>query len=159
MSYLVSQCFLRPSRRLDLGVWISNCLEGMFSQIGYMVIIFTLLFIFGWGHMVETRTAQPPGKSMVNPFDMKDTQDFNVYFIFISLFHAVWNANSAGASAAKNPQEQRMAGILGELARLRLCVDADAANCQFARSFFSRMPHFALAIRLPAQRAMERHCR
>jgi SSS family solute:Na+ symporter len=97
----------------SISALISNCLEGMFSQVGYMVIIFTLLAVFGWHHIVQTLTAQPPGKSMVNPFDMKDTQDFNVLFIFISLFQNIWDVRYIGASAAKSPHEQRMAGILG----------------------------------------------
>jgi len=96
-----------------ISVLISNCLEGMFSLVGYLIIIIALLFLFGWGHMVETLTAQPPGKSMVNPFDMKDTQDFNIWFILISLFQAVWAPQPIGASSAKSPHEQRMAGILG----------------------------------------------
>jgi len=95
-----------------ISVLISNCLEGMFSLVGYLIIIFALLFIFGWGHIVETLTAQPPGKSMVNPFDMKDTQDFNIWFILISLVQAVWAPQPINASSAKSPHEQRMAGIL-----------------------------------------------
>lgn len=97
-----------------ISVLISNCLEGMFSLVGYLIIIIALLFIFGWGHMVETLTSQPPGKSMVDPFDMNDTKDFNIYFILISLFQAIWGAGATiNASSAKNPHEQRMAGILG----------------------------------------------
>jgi SSS family solute:Na+ symporter len=97
-----------------ISVLISNCLEGMVSLIGYVIIIVALLVIFGWHHMVETLTSQPPGKSMVDPFDMKGTQDFNVYFILISLFQAVWGAGATfNTSAAKSPHEQRMAGILG----------------------------------------------
>lgn len=96
----------------QISVLISDCLEGMFSLIGYVIIIITLLVIFGWSHIAETITAQPPGKSMVNPFDMKDTPDFNIYFIFIALFHSIWHT-PIGASSARNPHEQRMAGILG----------------------------------------------
>lgn len=95
----------------QISVLISDCLEGMFSLVGYLVIIIALLAIFGWSHIVETMTAQPPGRSMVNPFDMKDTQDFNIYFILIALFRCVWGS-AIGASAARNPHEQRMAGIL-----------------------------------------------
>jgi SSS family solute:Na+ symporter len=99
----------------QISILISDCLEGLFSQVAYVILIIALLLIFGWHRIVEGLLAAPPHQSMVNPFDMGKTQDFNIYFILIGLIGAVYNVGVGGgfAASALNPHELRMAGILG----------------------------------------------
>ena len=48
---------------------ITNCIEGMMSQILFLVIIVALLMMFSWGEISHVLQARPPGESILNPFD------------------------------------------------------------------------------------------
>lgn len=96
---------------------ITDCLEGIFSQIFYLIIIAALLLIFSWDQIAETLSTRPPGQSMVNPFDSLGIQDFNLFFVLMTTFLTVygtmaWQNASSYNSAALTPHESRMANIL-----------------------------------------------
>lgn len=99
-------------------ILVSDCLEGMVSQIGYLILIAFILIYFGWDHIVYTITHRPEHQSMVNPFDMSGTQDFNLTFIVIGIITGLYHrgATQNGVSfkaSAFSPHEQRMSEILG----------------------------------------------
>lgn len=100
-------------------VMVTDCLEGIFSQIFYIVIIVALLLIFSWDQISEVIANRPPGKSMVNPFDSLEIKDFNLWYILMVTFIGVygtmaWQNASAYNAAALTPHESRMATVLGK---------------------------------------------
>lgn len=101
-------------------VMVTNCLEGLFAQITFVVLMVVLSQIFEWRQIVETLTAAPPGQSLLNPMDSGGLKDFNAWFILMSTFFGVYGTmalqnSSSYNAAARSPHEARM-GIL--LARL-----------------------------------------
>ncbi|WP_309380255.1 sodium:solute symporter family protein [Cerasicoccus frondis] len=99
-------------------VMITDCIEGIFSQIFYIIIIVALLVMFNWDQIVEVLGNKPSGHSMFNPFDSMKVKDFNLWFVAMVLFTGIygtmaWQNASGYNSASITPHESRMAGILG----------------------------------------------
>lgn len=99
-------------------VMITNCVEGIISQILYLVLIFGLLSVFGWNEISDVLTNRPPGHSYLNPFDSLALKDFNLWYVLMSMFVGVygtmaWQNQSAYNAAAFSAHESRMGGILG----------------------------------------------
>ena len=96
---------------------ITNCLEGMMSQIFFLIIIVALLMIFSWSDISQVLENQPAGKSLLNPFDSMGLEDFNIWYVLMGLFGAVyrtmaWQNQSAYSAAAVTAHESRMGGIM-----------------------------------------------
>ncbi|MGB8356535.1 MAG: hypothetical protein WCD79_21730 [Chthoniobacteraceae bacterium] len=105
---------------------ITNCVEGIISQIFYLVIIFSLVSIFSWSqindilthHIVgHTLVARDAGQSLINPFNSMGLKDFNLAFTLMGMFLGLygtmaWQYQSAYNSASITAHESRMGGIL-----------------------------------------------
>ena len=97
---------------------VTDCLEGIFSEMMYIVIIIGILSVVTCSQMSTVIGSHPAGHSMVNPFDAGQVQDFNLAYVLIGLFLATygtmaWQNSSAYNSAAASPHEARMSGLLG----------------------------------------------
>ena len=96
---------------------ITNCLEGMVSMVLFLVIIGCLLMMFSWSEISQVLESRPPGQSLLNPFDSMGLKDFNVWYVLIGLFGAVyrtmaWQNQGAYSTAAITAHESRMGGIM-----------------------------------------------
>ncbi len=92
-------------------------IEGIMSQLFYLMIIFTLLAMFDWRQISDALGNRPAGQSMLNPFDSTGIQDFNIWNILMSLGIAIygimaWQNSSAYNSAPLTPHEGRMGAVL-----------------------------------------------
>ena len=116
-------CFLTASTLLTVSggqvtILAINCLEGMFSQIGYVIVAVALLLTFGWVRLHHVLLAQPPGHSLVNPFDSFSTKDFNLWWVLMGLFlnsvygAMAWQNNHAFNASGATPHDARMGGVL-----------------------------------------------
>ena len=101
-----------------VSLMITNCIEGIISQIAYLVIIIALLSIFNWSQISAALGNQSSGHSLLNPFDSGGIKDFNIWYILIGIFvntygTMAWQNAGAYNSAAYSPHEGRMGGVLG----------------------------------------------
>ena len=99
-------------------VMMTDCVEGIISQVLYLVIIATLVSMFSWSQISEVFGHRPPGHSLLNPFDSSGVKDFNLWFVLMGMFVSVygtmaWQNQSAFNAAALTAHESRMGGILG----------------------------------------------
>ncbi len=99
-------------------VMITNCVEGIISQIFYLIIIIALIVMFKWEDVSQVLLSQPPNHSLLNPFDSSGIKDFNLWFVVLSIFGGVyglmaWQNASGYNSAALTAHEARMGGVLG----------------------------------------------
>jgi len=97
---------------------VTDCIEGIFSQLMYIVIIIGVLCVVGWSQMSTVLGSRPAGHSMVNPFDAWQVQDFNLWYVLMGVFLGTygtmaWQNSSAYNSAGATPHEARMGGLLG----------------------------------------------
>lgn len=102
----------------QITVMVTDCMEGMLSQVLYLVIIFGLLATFSWEQIVEVLADRPAGQSLLNPFDSLALEDFNVWFVLMAAFANVygtmaWQNQSAYNTAGLTAHENRMGNVLG----------------------------------------------
>ena len=98
-------------------VIITNCIEGITSQLFYLIIIATLVYMFSWSQISTVMTDQPRGQSLINPFDTSQIKDFNIWYVLMGLVGMVygtmaWQNSSAYNSAPLSAHEGRMGGVL-----------------------------------------------
>jgi solute:Na+ symporter, SSS family len=97
---------------------VTDCIEGIFAQLMYIVIIIGVLCVVSWPEMSATLSNRAGGHSLINPFDAWEVQDFNLWYVLMGLFLATygtmaWQNSSAYNSAGATPHETRMGGLLG----------------------------------------------
>jgi SSS family solute:Na+ symporter len=100
-------------------VMMINTIEGIMSQLFYLIIILTLLSMFSWSQMHHVLLDRPPKQSMVNPFDTSGVRDFNLWNVLMGMVTGIiatgisWQNSGAYKTAALTPHEGRMSSILG----------------------------------------------
>lgn len=140
-----------------LTMMTTDCVEGILSQLFYLVIIAALVMTFSWTQIEQALGNRPPGQSFLNPFDAGKVADFNLWYILMSMFVWVygtmaWQNSSGYFSAALNAHESRMGVVLGRWRDIgRLVTVTLLAVC--AVTFLSH-PDFA-ASAAPAKAALE----
>ena len=107
--------FIWPAGRISL--LITDCIQGIISYPIFVVIGGYLLLHFSWsGDVVPAMWNRVQGQSFMNPYDVSQLRDFNLFAIVVSLCGSILNRASwlggDTTGAAKTPHEQKMAGVL-----------------------------------------------
>jgi SSS family solute:Na+ symporter len=102
----------------QIAVIVTDFIQGTFFNIVLLAILILFFIRFPWSDIVEAITQRPPGKSMLDPFDIGDTESFDVSYHLMQAFTAfwcfmAWLGNQGYASAARNAHEARMGRALG----------------------------------------------
>jgi solute:Na+ symporter, SSS family len=124
---------------------VTDCLEGVLSHLVWVIVIAAIFTVISWPEMRAAITHNPPGQSMVNPFDQMKTKDYNAWYALMVLASLIYGTNAVQkdnsfASAARNPHESRMGVVLGwwrTMARNVLLVVLALGALTFLKS-----PHF-----------------
>ncbi len=103
----------------QIAVMVTDFLQGVVANVAFIAINAFLLFSFSWDSIRDTLMAAPPGKSMVDPFDLGQESNFNVLYYFITvvtLFYAAraWQGTQGYNCSAINAHEAKMSFILGQ---------------------------------------------
>ncbi len=101
-----------------LSMVVTDALQGIFMFPIIAVFIIFILYKFSWSEeIVPVMMDRVQGESFINPYDISKLRDFNLFAVMILIFNRIFHRASwygAGVySAAKNPHEQKMAGVLG----------------------------------------------
>ncbi len=135
----------------------TDCVEGILSQLFYLLIIAALLATFSWSQIEQALGNRPPGQSLLNPFDAGEIADFNLWYILMSMFvwaygTMAWQNSSGYYAAAINAHESRMGIVLGRWRDIgRLVTVTLLAVC--AATFLAH-PDFA-SVAAPAHTAID----
>ncbi len=98
---------------------ITDTVQGLFAYPVLAIFVFFVLWKFPWeSDVLPVLTDRVKGESFLNPYDVEGLRDFNIFFVLVSVFSYVLNRGvglgaGGGGNAAKNPHEQKMAGVLG----------------------------------------------
>ncbi|MDG2020596.1 MAG: hypothetical protein P8J59_01455 [Phycisphaerales bacterium] len=101
----------------QVAVIVTDFLQGTFGQVVFIGVMLFLLTTYSWSDIGETLLAAPEGRSMVNPFDLGQEEQFNAFYWVISvvvLFYGMlgWQGTSGYNAAAIDAHEAKMANIL-----------------------------------------------
>ena len=103
-----------------VAVLLSDFLQGLFTNVVFIILMLYLWFHVGWGDMSTVLIDQPPGKSLLNPFDTSYIPDFNFWYFLIGVFGLFygamsWQGTAAYNTSAKSAHEAKMGVVLGNL--------------------------------------------
>jgi len=119
MSLFLTICVIMTTFGGQIAVLLTDCAEGMISQIFYVAIALGLIFLFfNWPETKAVLLNTQPGQSLVNPFDSFSLKDFNLWYVLMGIAVGVygtmaWQNSHAFNASGATPHEARMGGILG----------------------------------------------
>lgn len=98
---------------------ITDTIQGLIAYPVLTIFVFFLFWKFSWTtEILPVLTDRAKGESFLNPYDVENLRDFNIFYVFVAIFSVFLNRGiglgaGGGTSAAKSPHEQKMAGVLG----------------------------------------------
>ncbi|MCH2114826.1 MAG: hypothetical protein MK171_07955 [Pirellulales bacterium] len=96
----------------------TNFIQGTFFNV-FLCAVSAFIFIkIPWSQFVTALSQQPPGKSMLHPFQAAGTKDFNMWFFLIIGVQYIygcmaWQGTQGYFAAATNAHEARMGQVMG----------------------------------------------
>ena len=101
----------------QLTIMVTDCVMGIMSYPMYVIVVVYLLYKFSWfDQIVPALLDRPAGQSMLNPYDIEQLRDFNLFYVMVGILSNIlgrmgWGGGST--TAAITAHEQKMATILG----------------------------------------------
>lgn len=102
-----------------IAIIITDTIQGLLCLPVMVILVLVIFNKFDWlTQMLPVISDRVAGESFVNPFDLQELRDFNLFAMVVSmiimvLHRATWYGTGA-SGAAKSPHEQKMAGLLGQ---------------------------------------------
>ena len=112
----LAQVFIWPSGRISL--LITDTFQGLLSYPIFVIIVGYIILNFSWTNdIAPVMLNRVSGQSFLNPYDVSELRDFNIFALVVTLFSSVlnragWIGNDT-SGAGRTPHEQKMAGVLG----------------------------------------------
>ncbi|OQA87559.1 MAG: hypothetical protein BWY31_00727 [Lentisphaerae bacterium ADurb.Bin242] len=97
---------------------VTDAFQSILCYPIFVALAIFLLIHFSWfGEIVPTLANRVPGESFLNPFDIRELRDFNLFAVFVLVFGSILNrgvwCGGGTDTAARTAHEGKMAGILG----------------------------------------------
>ncbi|MDZ4200107.1 MAG: hypothetical protein U1E27_12580 [Kiritimatiellia bacterium] len=103
----------------QITIMVTDCVQGLLSYPMYLIVVAYILTQMSWfKDMAPAILDRPPGKSLINPFDIKELRDFNLFYVIVGIVGSIvgrmgWSGAQGYSVAARNAHEQKMGGVLG----------------------------------------------
>ena len=113
---IVATLVLWPGGRISL--LITDCFQSLLSYPVFVVLVGYVFLNFNWGtDIAPVMMDRAPGESYINPYDVSQLRDFNIFALAVNITNSVlnrasWIGNDT-TGAGRTPHEQKMANILG----------------------------------------------
>ena len=101
-----------------LALVITDSIQGMFCYPIMAIFVGFVLYKFSWNdHIIPVLTDRVAKQSFLDPYDISELRDFNLFMVGVSLVTTVVNRGAwigaGNSTSAKSPHEQKMASLLG----------------------------------------------
>lgn len=104
----------------QIAVIITEFIQGVFSNLTFLVIIVFCLFFVNWGQIFQAVITAPQNASLINPYKTSEVPDFNFFYFLINVVGVIyvklsWQGSQGFNSSAKSAHEAKMGEVLGNL--------------------------------------------
>ena len=101
-----------------LALVITDSIQGMFCYPIMAIFVGFVLYKFSWNdQIIPVLTDRAAHQSFLDPYDISELRDFNLFFVGVGLITTVVNrgawTGAGNSTSAKSPHEQKMATLLG----------------------------------------------
>ena len=101
-----------------LALVITDSIQGMFCYPIMAAFVAFMLYKFSWNdQIIPVLTDRVVNQSFLDPYDISELRDFNLFFVGVTLITTVINrgawTGAGNSTSAKSPHEQKMASLLG----------------------------------------------
>ena len=101
-----------------LALVITDSIQGMFCYPIMAIFVGFVLYKFSWNdQIIPVLTDRAANQSFLDPYDISELRDFNLFFVGVGLITTVVNrgawTGAGNSTSAKSPHEQKMATLLG----------------------------------------------
>ena len=101
-----------------LALVITDSIQGLFCYPIMATFVGFILYKFSWNdQIIPVLTDRVANQSFLDPYDISELRDFNLFFVGVTLITTVVNRGSwigaGNSTSAKSPHEQKMASLLG----------------------------------------------
>ena len=101
-----------------LALVITDSIQGMFCYPIMATFVGFILYKFSWSdQIIPVLTDRVANQSFLDPYDISELRDFNLFFVGVTLVTTIVNRGSwigaGNSTSAKSPHEQKMAALLG----------------------------------------------
>ena len=101
-----------------LALVITDSIQGMFCYPIMAIFVGFVLYKFSWNdQIIPVLTDRVANQSFLDPYDISELRDFNLFFVGVGLITTVVNrgawTGAGNSTSAKSPHEQKMATLLG----------------------------------------------
>ena len=113
---IIATMVLWPGGRISL--LITDCFQSLLSDPVFVVLVGYVFLNFNWGaDIAPVMMDRIAGESYINPYDVSQLRDFNIFALVVTLTSSIlnrasWIGNDTTGSG-RTPHEQKMANILG----------------------------------------------
>lgn len=106
---------------------VTDTVQALFSYGICVAVAIAVFFIFSIDDFKQVMTTGAAGHSLIDPFDIWEAKDFNIYLILIGITRLVynrgaWQGSQGYAGAALNPHESKMGGVLNTWRQISLTI-------------------------------------
>ena len=97
---------------------VTDALQAILCYPIFLILTIFILVQFSWFDQIAPALSnRAPGESFLNPFDVSELRDFNLFAVFVGIFGTILNrgvwCGGGTDTAAKTAHEGKMAGVLG----------------------------------------------
>ncbi|MGD0781868.1 MAG: sodium:solute symporter, partial [Candidatus Aminicenantales bacterium] len=101
----------------QIAVMITDFLQGVFTNVVFIVIVIVLMLKVDWAHIFAAVTRAPLDASLINPFHTGSTKDYNFWYFLIGMIGVIygklsWQGTQAYNASAKSAHEAKMGDVL-----------------------------------------------
>ena len=100
-----------------ISLLVTDAIQGLVAYPIFVIMCVYIFTQFSWTNEISAVMADRiPGESFMNPYDISELRDFNLFALVVTVFHRIfggaWVGNGYG-TVARSPHEQKMSSITG----------------------------------------------
>ena len=100
-----------------LSIIVTDTIQGLMCFPLIVIFVMFVLIKFSWpSEIVQVMMDRVPGESFLNPYDISELRDFNLFMLFVTFFGMFLHTASGvtgGSNCAVSAHEGKMGSILG----------------------------------------------